>query len=218
MELKGFIGALYKLGDWVIRLVYVNILWVLFIGVGGIVLGIMPSTTALFSVMRKWMKGETDLPIFKTYWRSFKKDFKKANLLGLVLGVISLILYVDYRVILISPGATFQILALVLMVILFIFSLMCLYLFPVFVSYEMKLFQYFKFSFLFTFASPLSTIIMLVGLFFTGILLTMVPGLIIFFGASATAFIIMASANRAFGKIKYKIEKNHIQQENIVNQ
>lgn len=218
MELKGFIGALYKLGDWVIRLVYVNILWVLFIGVGGIVLGIMPSTTALFSVMRKWMKGETDLPIFKTYWRSFKKDFKKANLLGLVLGVISLILYVDYRVILISPGATFQILALVLMVILFLFSLMCLYLFPVFASYEMKLFQYFKFSFLFAFASPLSTIIMLVGLFFTGILLTMVPGLIIFFGASATAFIIMASANRAFGKIKYKIEKNHIQQENIVNQ
>lgn len=218
MELKGFIGTLYKLGDWVIRLVYVNILWVLFIGVGGIILGLMPSTTALFSVMHKWMKGETDLPIFKTYWRSFKSEFKMSNLLGLLLGVISLILYVDYRVIIISPGATFQILALVLMVILFIFSLMCLYLFPVFVSYEMKLFQYFKFSFLFAFASPLSTIIMLVGLFFTSLLMTMVPGLIIFFGASATAFIIMASANRAFGKIKYKIERNHIQQENIVNQ
>ncbi|MBS4197541.1 YesL family protein [Lederbergia citri] len=206
MEMKGFLGGLYKLGDWIIRLIYVNFLWIIFILVGGVVFGIMPSTAALFSVMRKWMREEIDLPVFKTYWQGFKQEFAKSNMIGLTLGILLLIFYIDYRVILISKGTSFQILALLLIIILFLFCLMCLYIFPVFVSYEMKLLNYFKYSFLFAFASPLSTIIMIVGLFFTGILAIIVPGLIVFFGASAPAFIIMASANRAFEKIKHKVQ------------
>lgn len=207
MEMKGLLGGLYKFGDWIIRLIYVNFLWIFFILVGGVVCGIMPSTAALFSVMRKWMKEEVDLPLFKTYWHGFKQEFTKSNIIGLTLGILVIIFYIDYRVILISQGTSFQILALLLIIILFLFCLMCLYIFPVFVSYEMKLLNYFKYSFLFAFASPLSTIIMIIGLFFTGILAIIVPGLIVFLGASAPAFIMMASANRAFEKIKHKVQR-----------
>ncbi|MBS4220216.1 YesL family protein [Bacillus sp. FJAT-49711] len=206
MEMNGFIGGLYKLGDWIIRLVYINILWSLFILAGAIVLGIMPSTAAVFSIMRKWMKGEEDIPIFKTYLEAFKQEFAKSNLIGLLLGILLLIFYIDYKVIVISEGTSFQILALILIPVLLLFCFMCLYIFPVFVSYNMKLLQYFKYSFLFAFASPLSTLMMIIGLFFTTILEIMVPGLIVFFGISAPAFVIMASANRAFGKVKHKVK------------
>ncbi|MCR2822065.1 YesL family protein [Lederbergia panacisoli] len=207
MEMNGFIGGLYKIGDWIIRLVYVNILWFLFILVGAIALGIMPSTAALFSIMRKWMKGEEDLPIFKTYLQAFKQEFAQSNKIGILLGVLLLIFYIDYKVILFFEGTSFQIMALILIPVLLLFSFMCLYIFPVFVSYDMKLFQYFKYSFLIAFASPLSTLIMIIGLFFTAILEIMVPGLIVFFGASAPVFVIMASANRAFGKVKHKVQR-----------
>ncbi|MCJ8009082.1 YesL family protein [Lederbergia wuyishanensis] len=213
MEMNGFLGGLYKLGEWIIRLVYVNILWILFILVGGIALGIMPSTAALFAIMRKWMIGDENLPVFKTYWHSYKKEFTQSNIIGLILGILLLIFYIDYRVILISQGASFQILALFLIIILFLFTLMCLYIFPVFVSYELKLVQYFKYSFLFAFASPLSTVFMIIGLFFSCILAIIVPGLIVFLGVSAPAFIIMASANRAFEKVKHKVQQHPAHQD-----
>ncbi len=199
MELNGFLGVFYKIGEWVIRFIYVNVLWILFTLLGLVILGFMPSTVALFTIMRKWMNSE-DFPVFNTYLTSFKEAFKKMNIVGLVLGIFIFILYLDYQIILIGTGTIFQIIAIVFIVILFIFALMLLYLFPVLAQYDLKVFAYFKYSLLFAFVSPLATISMLVGLLFTGYLMSIVPGLIPLFAVSSLAFILMAAARMAFSK------------------
>lgn len=206
MELNGFFGGFYKIGEWVIRLIYVNILWILFTLSGLVIVGFMPSTAALFTVMRKWMKGE-DFPVFINYWKAFKEEFFKSNLVGFILGVFVLILYWDYQIIKISSSTVFQMLTIAFLVVLVLVSAMCLYIFPVMAQYNFKILEYFKYSFLFAFVSPLSTIIMIIGLFFTCIIMIIVPGLIPFFGASAIAFVIMASANLAFSKVKNLVQR-----------
>lgn len=201
MEMTGFFGGFYKVGDWIIRLVYVNLLWLLFTAMGLVIFGFMPSTVALFSIMRKWMKNE-ERPIFAEYWYYFKKEFKRSNLVGLVLIPIGVILYWDYYILTTFSGASLQVVSIVFIFIFVIVAIMLLYLFPVMAEYDFKVLSYIKHTFLFSFVSPLATLVMIVGLFITAILMTMVPGLIALFGASAIAFILMSSANIAFSKAK----------------
>lgn len=206
MEYGGFLGGLYKIGEWVIRLIYVNLLWMLFTIFGLVVLGFMPSTVALFTTMRKWMKGE-DFPVFTNYWHAFKTEFKKSNLIGLMLGILLFVLYWDYQIIMIGEGTFFQLLTITFLAVLFLILMMCLYIFPVMAQYELKIFVYFKNSLLFAFVSPLATLSMIIGLFFTGYLMSIVPGLIFFFGVSSIAFILMAAANMAFSKASRLVPK-----------
>lgn len=201
MEMSGFFGGFYKVGEWIIKLVYINLLWILFTVLGLGVLGIMPSTVALFSVMRKWLKSE-EVPVFTTYWQYFKEEFKRSNLIGIIVAIIGFLLYWDYYILVNVSGTAFQALAIIFIFLFIIAAIMLLYLFPVMVEYEFKTYSYFKHTLLFSFVSPLATIVMIVGLFITLILMIMVPGLIALFGASATAFIIMSSANIAFAKAR----------------
>lgn len=201
MEISGFFGGFYKVGEWIIKLLYVNLLWILFTVVGLGVLGIMPSTVALFSVIRKWLKNE-EVPVFSSYWSYFKKEFKRSNLVGLILAIIGFILYWDYYILLDVSGTIFQALSIVFIFLFIIAAIMLLYLFPVMAEYDFKVLSYFKHTLLFSFVSPLATIVMIVGLFITFILMLMVPGLIALFGASSVAFILMSSANIAFSKAK----------------
>ena len=53
--------------EWIWRFMILNFLWVVFVIAGGVVLGIMPSTVATFYILRKWVQGNFDIPIFKTF-------------------------------------------------------------------------------------------------------------------------------------------------------
>src|SRR5690625_7635570 len=86
--MEGFALKYYRFTVWVVRLVYVNLLWILFTVIGLGVLGIMPATAAMFAVVRKWLRGEDDFPIFTTYKDAYKEEFLKANLLGYILAII----------------------------------------------------------------------------------------------------------------------------------
>ncbi|UOK57848.1 DUF624 domain-containing protein [Bacillus sp. OVS6] len=55
------IGKFYTLAEWILKAMYLHLLWIIFTLAGGIVLGVMPSSTAVFSIIRKWLQGETDL-------------------------------------------------------------------------------------------------------------------------------------------------------------
>ena len=51
---------------------------------GGVVFGVMPSTVATFSILRKWVQGNFDMPIFKTFKNVYKKEFINSNKCGFV--------------------------------------------------------------------------------------------------------------------------------------
>ena len=77
-------GKLFTLCEWVMKLAYVNLLWFLFSIGGLIIFGVFPATVALFTIVRKWIVKETELPIWRTFLTVFLKEFKSSNKLGLV--------------------------------------------------------------------------------------------------------------------------------------
>lgn len=59
---------------WVMRLAYLNVLWILFSLAGLVVFGLMPATAAMFTVAREWAKGNTDAPVFSVFFGRLKRN------------------------------------------------------------------------------------------------------------------------------------------------
>ncbi|MBS4208345.1 YesL family protein [Bacillus sp. FJAT-50079] len=195
---SGFMGGLYRLLDWVTKLAYVNLLWIGGMFAGFVLFGIYPATTAMFAVVRKWAMGELDTPIFKTFFSSYKKEFFKSNILGIIITSFSLVLYIDYYFI---KTMSLQILFIPFWIFVLLFICTLFYLFPMFVHYEMKLRDVIKNSFFVMIMNPISTVMMLVasgGILF---LLSFAPPLLIICSGNILALIVMKPAYNAFKKM-----------------
>ncbi|GIN70736.1 hypothetical protein J14TS2_12110 [Bacillus sp. J14TS2] len=190
--------------EWITRLAYLNILWIFFSAVGLIAVGLFPATAATFSVARKWARGQTDVAIFKTFCRAYKKEFMKSNILGYLSFVVGYILYLDFAYLIVSPSNMTAILTIPFLIIGFIYVLTLFYVFPTFVHYDQKLLKVIKSSFFVMMINPLPTLIMLIGTFGIGFILWRFQGLAIFFSMSVLAIVITMPAQRAFAKIKQK--------------
>ncbi|OIJ13888.1 hypothetical protein BKP35_08880 [Anaerobacillus arseniciselenatis] len=186
------------------RLAYVNILWIAFSFVGLLVLGVFPATIAMFSVVRKWMMNQSDIPIFKTFWQSYKKDFFKGNIIGWIFVAIGYVLYIQNSVIMFSDDPLIQISKYAFFLLVILFSLVTLYLFPTYVHYNVSLFQVVKNAFLIMVINPINNIIMILGLVLFYYILLIIPQLLVFFGASVVAYIIMWSCFQSFLNIDKK--------------
>ncbi|MBS4207827.1 YesL family protein [Bacillus sp. FJAT-50079] len=208
MQMGGIMGGFYRISEWIWRFFYINILWLVFLIPGLIVFGFFPSTAAMFAVMRKWVRGEPDIPVFKTFWASYKKEFIKSNLLGLIIVLIVYVLYIDFQFIKSSPSDFVRFFHLPLVSVLFIFGLVLMYLFPVFVHYDVRLFQVFKNSFFIMIMFPFVTIMMGVACFAVYFIMMKIPGLIPVFGVSIYAYAISWGANLAFTKLELREEES----------
>ncbi|WP_462409511.1 YesL family protein [Neobacillus sp. Marseille-QA0830] len=199
MQMNGLTGALYKLCEWILKLAYLNILWLAFSVAGLGVFGFFPATIAMFVVVRKLLMGNFDVPVFKTFWESYKKEFLKSNLLGLIIVILGYFLYVDLHLLKSTGGVMNLIYYPVLLICLGYILTLC-YVFPTFVHYELKVHQVFKTSFFIMLFNPLSTGLMAIGVVAIYLLLTTIPGLIPLFCGSLLSVILMWSAFFAFSK------------------
>src|SRR5690625_1455444 len=95
MRMGRLLSTLYQLCKWTTHFAYLNILWVGFTLLGGIVFGFFPSTVALFTIARKNTMGENDVPIFRTYVDVFKKELLRGNILGWFIILIGMVWYFD---------------------------------------------------------------------------------------------------------------------------
>ena len=89
-------NKLNGLGEWVIRLVYLNFLWIGFSLLGLGILGIFPATSALVSVLRKYFIKNERVKISSEFYRYYKKDFWKSNGLGYFFLIVAIVLWADY--------------------------------------------------------------------------------------------------------------------------
>ncbi|MFC0472078.1 YesL family protein [Halalkalibacter kiskunsagensis] len=207
MPNQGVMGGFYRVSEWVMRLAYINILWIFFSIIGLVIFGVMPATVAMFTVIRKWLMGEEDVHITKLFFKTYKKEFIKVNLLGLIIFAIGYILYIDLQFLSQVSGMLQYILTAGLIIIGFFFLIMVIYIIPVYVHYDLKVLQYLRHSILIGFLSPLMTIMMIATLSVIYYLFMFIPGLIPVFGASAFGFITMGSAYFAFKRLETKQQK-----------
>lgn len=208
MKFNGVMGTFYQATEWIMRLAYVNLLWILFALTGLIIFGIFPSTIGLFAVVRKWVMGKTDISVFNTYWVTFRSEFAKTNLLGYIFLLIGYILYVDLRFLQVQSGVGYLFLSYLLIALFIMYLFTFMHFFPVFVQYDIKMFQYFKQSFMIMILQPFITIAMIIGGFIVYLLMIFLPGLIPFFGVSTTACVLMWIDYKGFVRLERQARKN----------
>ncbi|WP_223701493.1 YesL family protein [Sutcliffiella deserti] len=203
MDMGGLWGGFYNVSQVIARLAYLNLLWISFTVLGGIAFGIMPATIAVFSLIRKWRQGESDLPIIKTFWHYYKKEFLKSNLLGIVLVILGYLLYLNLTL-LQGDALVLIILRYVMLFCCILFFIMSLMIFQVYVSYKMPFLQYLKSALLIGLTYPHLLLLMVVGIILLQYLLMFIPGIIPFFSISLLAYMMTCVTDFIFIKVESK--------------
>jgi uncharacterized membrane protein YesL len=199
MKLGGLSGRFFLISEWISRFAYINFLWIAFSLAGLVAFGLMPATVALFSVTRKWILGQTDFPIFQTFANTFRKEFIKSNMLGLILFLFGYMLYVDLAYIP-AEGILLTLLRFSVLTIAFFFIIILLYIFPVYVHYNWKTLSYIKYALILGASYPHFTFGMMIAMFILYILLSILPGVIPFFSVSLLAYLVMYISYQVFSK------------------
>lgn len=134
------------------------------------ILTIGPALTALYSITLKMAKNE-EAYIFKNFFLAFKKNFKISFFSWLIVLAVSILLYVDYRIIVLFTNLHSLFLVLIF-AIAFLFSLVVLFLFPYIARFENTLKQSFKnAAFMAIAALPYTLLLLLINAGFIAILL-----------------------------------------------
>lgn len=202
METHGFMSGVNNILEWISRLALLNILWIGFSLLGFVVLGFYPATVAMFAVVRRWAMGDLDAPVFSVFWSSYKKEFLKSNMLGTVISLIGIILFIDYLFLKQASPMVQNLLNVPFLIISLIYICVLLYVFPMYVHYEMKVFHVIKNSFFVMIMNPLPTLLMLVSSVGLVILLSFAPPIMIVCSGNVLALTMAKPAMNAFKKIK----------------
>ncbi|MDC3415921.1 YesL family protein [Aquibacillus salsiterrae] len=203
--------GILKIPEWIIKFTYVNLLWYCFTVVGLFFFGFFPATMALFAIIRKWIMGETDIPTFRTFWHYYKKDFVKSNVVGFMLTISSAMLYLDYVLLEQARGLIFNSLFALLLPIIFMFIFTICYSFSVFVHYNFRPVKVIHQAFLVMIVSPLSTLMMIAGMVILYFSLRGFPGLVVLFGPSLLALLVMYSSYLSFENILNRKQKDSVE-------
>lgn len=166
---------------------------------------LVPASAAMFAVARKWVMGEEDVPLFKTFIRGYKDNYLQAMLGGLVFTVVSIILYVNYHF---YVGMSESLRWLSMLFLSFGVVLVAAFInfLSILVHFQMKLFQILKNALILTLGQPFTSISLLAV---NGIILyisTKFTFLIPFFMGSLCATASFWYFNRSIQKIQTKAE------------
>ena len=197
--------VLGRLGD----IIILNMIFV----VGCIpVITIGTSLSALYAVAMKMARGE-DPSVWKEFWKAYKRNFRPATICWLVMAVIAILLFVDFRIIgVLKRGSEsmYSIMRIVLAVILGMWMLMFQYLFPYIARFENGIFATLRNALLLAAAHIPSTIV-IVGLSVGSLILTLftsrsfvIASIIwVFFGFAVLAYVQAFLLCRIFVPIRF---------------
>jgi uncharacterized membrane protein YesL len=242
LEFKGAMGGLYRITEWITRIAASNILWALcstpflFFGLmkilmlgtssGGVneqltlnwAMGILapftvfPASAALFTVVRKWVMGNTDVGTFRTFFQGYKENYLKSMLGGVIYTLMFVIMYVDVTVYM-TQMPNFRIVGILMLVLMIILSVSMFNFFSIVVHYQMSFKQVMTNSILLTIARPIrvfSTLIAAgvlayIGLRYPVLYIICIPTLI----AMAAFFNFYATYN----KLQLQVEQKKLKEE-----
>lgn len=152
-------NSFYRFSVFFSRLVYLNFLWIIFSLLGFIVLGFFPSTIAMFTVIRKLIREEETGSIFRLFWETFKKEFWKANGIGWILLLGGYFISLEYYLVrMLSAGVSYYFARAGVFFQIILYSLIAIYIFPIYVHFHLKLKDYFKWAFVIGISHPLLSI------------------------------------------------------------
>ncbi|GGP07449.1 YesL family protein [Oceanobacillus neutriphilus] len=205
--MTGFIAGYYNFCLWITRFLYVHFLWIGFTILGLGVLGVMPATAAMFAVVRKWVQGDADRPIFPLFWKTYKQEFLRSNILGGILFFIGYALFIQYQILRSQEEAVYYVASFAILALAVLFIVILLYFFPVFSHFKLSNIQYLLWPFMIGFLHPVLTIVLftaVAGIYY--LVFISMPGLLFLMGGSVAAFILTWGGQITFARFERREE------------
>ena len=242
MEFKGAMGGIYRITEWISRIAFSNILWALcsipflFAGIMKIlmlgseaggpneqimlnwVLGVFapftvfPATSALFTVVRKWVMGNTDVSTFRTFFQGYKENYLKSMLGGLIYTLLFVVMYVDVTVYM-TQMPNFKIVGILMLVLMIILFVSMFNFFSIVVHYQMTFKEVVTNSILLTIARPIRVFSTLIG---SGVLLYIglrYPVLYVICIPTLIAMLAFFNFFATYNKLQLQVEKKKLAEE-----
>ncbi|MBW7476131.1 DUF624 domain-containing protein [Paenibacillus oenotherae] len=233
MEMRGMMGGLYKISEWIMRLFVINVLWILCsipyifllspvfwsepdaqvipLILSSIVapFTLFPATAAMFSVARKWVMGETDVPLLRTFFRNYKENYKQSMFGGIIYVILFVVLIADLKVYW-NELQSFKLVSYLFIGLLILLTVSLINFFSMVVHYHMKTVQLLKNAVLLTIGRPirtLSTIIMCGIIVFISFSSPKLMFIIPFFSGSIVAVIAFWNFYGVYLKLQLQAEK-----------
>lgn len=195
-----FFSMFYRLCERIMHLAYLNLLWILFSLLGLGVFGVFPATATVFALLRQEMMDGI-APTFKSFFKYFKKDFLRANLLGWILVFVGYLVYIDFKLITYLETDIKMFFYFSLLIVAIIVLFVAFYLFPVYVHYDLNIKRYFFISLIIIFTYPMQSILTGVVSLLNLYIMLNFPGLIPFFGMSLWAFCVSHISRSVFSDL-----------------
>mgnify|MGYP005838994581 CR=1 FL=1 len=200
--------------EWFMRLVKLNLVFLLACIGGVVIFTLFPAIVAAFAVAESWTKGETDLSVWKVFWKNFKANYGRSVAVGYLFSASAFILYIDFRFF--NQFDRTAVKVPVMIILIFVFAALtmtALYIFPNILSFKAKLKDLVKSSFFTAIAFPHWTAINLIGVVAIFVIGYRFPGSIFFLTFSSAILWITCMNRIVRNKLERKITKTqHVTQ------
>lgn len=189
------------------RFALLNLLWLGSSIIGLLILGFFPATVAMFSISRKWVRGEEDIPVISSFWSEYKKVFVKSNVFGWGVALIGGLLYVNYQIMLSLGTETPFIVVLSYIFVVLLYFMFVVTLIPVAVHFEGGPLTILKRTFQFM-AGRIHIAMLFMLLIWASVYMSLAfPTAILFFSGSVLSYMLMWFFTNSLKKLEVKQEK-----------
>ncbi|WP_046176114.1 YesL family protein [Domibacillus indicus] len=204
MKFNSFMEKLTCVFSWVARLAYAHFLWMLFSAAGLFVFGVFPATAALMTICRKWLDGEESVPVFRSFWASYRSSFFSVNKIGLAYMAGALVLYLNFLVIEENGAGIVMVAAFYLSV--FFLAVTGTHLLPLYVVRKQSFLYTWKTAFVMSIVNLPISIAVLISQSAIYYLLFSYPSAALFFLSSTLVMIQLWLVQHSFNRIEKKAE------------
>ncbi|WP_420846132.1 YesL family protein [Neobacillus notoginsengisoli] len=180
---------------------FLNIIWLIMCLP---IITIFPSTSAMFSIIRKWTMKEELANIAGEFFYQFKSNFFKSFITGFIWIFIGFVIYLYF---LINLEISSTILFYLLVFLCLGFLLMSVYLIPVLVHYDISIIKVYKFSIIYSISQLQYTLLNCLFISLFGIIIYLQPFFCLFL-FSIFAHLIYFICHKSFENVSKKTNKN----------
>jgi uncharacterized membrane protein YesL len=142
---------------WAARL---NLLWIVFTLLGGVLLGLGPATVAAYTLARRHARGES-IHEWTEFWNVYRREFVRGSLLVLPVAVVATVLVGNLHA---FPGPDALPLRIATCAALFVLAAAAAYLGPLYAHYDLPLRAYIPKASLLALTRPASSVLLLFAL------------------------------------------------------
>ncbi|MBM7677549.1 YesL family protein [Gracilibacillus alcaliphilus] len=191
-------NRLYSFMEWMYRLVYVNVLWLLF---SLPVITAIPSFYAMLSIIDKWKNDEKDFAVFSQFTSECKRYFWKSYQNSLLYIIIIGVLIIDFSILRNSANESLIVISYALLTLAALLIMVTFYAVPISVKFSLKHYKVMMLSLALMIKQPVRSLTAIVIPIFSIALLLVQTGFGILFLGSFTAYFMVTATNKGLKKI-----------------